>query len=129
MATQATNTTGKRALSGQESLDFELLYLLETEPHLSQRDIAERLDISLGRVNYCLKSLMESGAVKLGRVRATDDRPRHAYLPTTQGIARRTALTGAFLQLKRAQYERIRRQIESLGGSRAEGEEGGEPPP
>lgn len=122
MATQATTTTGERALSGQESLDFELLYLLETEPHLSQRDIAERLDISLGRVNYGLKALMESGAIRLGRVQASDDRPRQAYLPTSKGIARRAALTGPFLQLKRAQYERIRRQIESLGGCLHEGE-------
>jgi DNA-binding Lrp family transcriptional regulator len=41
----------------RESLDFELLYLLEKEPGLTQREIAGRLGISLGKVNYCLKGL------------------------------------------------------------------------
>lgn len=106
--------TSDADISKRESLDFELLYLLETEPGLSQREIAVRLGISLGRVNYCLKALHERGAVKLSNSRASEAKMRPAYLPTAKGIAQRTSMTGRFLRSKIAECERLKAQIEVL---------------
>jgi EPS-associated MarR family transcriptional regulator len=106
--------TSNADISKRESLDFELLYLLETEPGLSQREIAIRLGISLGRVNYCLKALHEKGAVKLSTNRASGSTMRHAYHPTAEGIAQRTSMTGRFLRSKIAECERLKAQIEEL---------------
>jgi EPS-associated MarR family transcriptional regulator len=104
----------RRELSRQESLDFELLYLLENEPGLTQREIAERLGISLGRANYCLKALLEKGALKLSNFRASSNKLGYVYVLTPPGIAARASMTARFLQRKLAEYERLRRQIETL---------------
>ena len=101
-------------LSVRESGDFELLYLLEREPGLSQRELADRLGISLGRVNYCLKALAEKGAVKVRNFRASKTKLRYAYVLTPTGIAERVGLTQRFLARKLDEYERLKAQIEEL---------------
>lgn len=101
-------------LSRHESLDFELLDLLSDEPELSQREIAERLGLSVGRANYCLKALREKGAVKVRNFRASDNKLAYAYILTPEGLAHRARLAGAFLARKRAEYDRLKRQIASL---------------
>jgi EPS-associated MarR family transcriptional regulator len=101
-------------ISRQESLDFELLYLLEREPGLSQREIAKRLGISVGRANYCLKALLDKGALKLANFKASSNKLGYVYVLTPSGIAARAALTARFLQRKLADYERLRQQIETL---------------
>ncbi len=110
------------ALSARESIDFELLYLLEKEPGLSQRELAERLGISLGRVNYCLKALAEKGAVKIRNFRESRTKLRYAYVLTPKGIAERVGLTQRFLVRKLDEYERLRAQIEELREDLPEGQ-------
>jgi EPS-associated MarR family transcriptional regulator len=110
-------------LSDNESLDFELLSLLEKEPELSQREIAERLDISLGKVNYCLKGLAEKGALKLANFRKSKTKLRYAYVLTPKGLSDRARLTKGFLARKMAEFDRLKAQIEALEreiGSRGE---------
>lgn len=111
-------------LSRQESLDFELLYLIEREPGLSQREIADRLSISLGRANYCMRALMEKGAVKLSNFRASRTKLRYIYVLTPSGMSRRVSLTRDFLARKLAEYERLEAQIEALRSELGEGKEG-----
>lgn len=101
-------------LSKQQTLDFEILYLIETEPGLTQRQLADRAGISLGRVNFCLRALAEKGALKLANFRASDERWRYVYVLTPQGIAHRIALTGQFLNRKMAEFDRLKAQIERL---------------
>lgn len=96
------------------SLDFDLLYLIEKEPGLSQREIADRLDISLGKTNYCLKALIEKGAVKLGNFRASRTKLGYVYVLTPEGISERIAMTRRFLARKVAEYERLEAQIAAL---------------
>lgn len=98
----------------RENLDFELLYLIEKEPGLSQREIADRLGVSLGKVNYCLKGLADKGAIKLGNFRASRDKLRYVYVLTPKGISQRIAMTKRFLRRKLEEYERLKAQIEAL---------------
>ena len=114
MATSTRRSLPDGGLSQRESLDFELLFLLETEPGLSQRAIAERLGVSLGRVNYCLKALLEKGELKLAHFRSAKSKLGYAYALTPKGVAERAALTRRFLQRKLAQYDRLKAQIASL---------------
>ena len=101
-------------LSDRESLDFELLDLLEKEPALSQREIAERLDISLGKVNYCLKGLAEKGALKLSNFRASKNKLGYVYVLTPKGLSDKARLTKGFLARKMAEYDRLKAQIRAL---------------
>jgi EPS-associated MarR family transcriptional regulator len=98
----------------RESIDFELLYLLEKEPGLTQREIADRLGISLGKVNYCLKGLADKGAIKLSNFRASNNKLGYVYVLTPKGIGHRVSMTRQFLARKLAEYERLKEQIEAL---------------
>lgn len=100
--------------SRRESLDFELLHLIETEPGLSQREISDRLGISLGKVNYCLKGLIDKGSVKLENFRSSKTKLRYVYVLTPMGIAHRLGLAQRYLRRKLQEYERLKLQIEAL---------------
>ena len=101
-------------LSEGESLDCELLYLLEQHPGLSQRELARRLGISLGRVNYCLQALAAKGWLKLENFRQSPAKHRYIYVLTPDGIVMRSALAAGFLKRKLAQYEQLKAQIAML---------------
>lgn len=95
-------------------VQFRILRLLQQDPHLSQRDLAERLGISLGRINYCLRALLQKGLVKFSNFTAARDKRRYAYLLTPKGMALKAALTTSFLQRKLAEYDALRREIALL---------------
>ncbi len=101
-------------LSRRETLDFELLDLLVREPQLTQREMAERLGLSLGRMNYCLKALRDKGAVKLRNFQRSPNKLGYVYVLTPAGLGQRTRLAGAFLARKRAEYDRLKAQIDAL---------------
>jgi EPS-associated MarR family transcriptional regulator len=95
-------------------LQFRVLRLLETNPHLSQRELSKSLGVSLGGVNYSLNALIAKGAVKLENFKNNKNKWVYAYLLTPQGIIEKTALTGAFLKRKIQEYGQLRQEIESL---------------
>ena len=125
MDTHNNHSPGE-SLSRQESLDFELLALLEREPQLSQREMAGRLGISLGRTNYCLKALVDKGAIKLGNFRASRTKLSYAYRLTPTGISQRVSLTRRFLERKLAEYDRLEAQIAELRRELGDGWQAGE---
>lgn len=88
--------------------------MLESEPDLTQRQLADRLGVSLGRVNYCLKGLYSKGAIKIANFRASANKLRYVYVLTPSGIAQRAALTHRYLQRKLAEYDHLKAQIEAL---------------
>ena len=99
-----------------DDVRFRVLRVLQDEPDLSQREIAVRLGVSLGAVNYCLRALTEKGQVKVRNFRSSDNKLRYAYILTPGGVAEKARLTAAFLARKIAEYEVLRAEIESLRG-------------
>lgn len=97
--------------SDQEDLRYRVLRELEKDPRLSQRDLAARLNNSLGAINYCLRALAEKGLVKIDNFRASDNRLRYAYVLTPSGLAQKAALTRRFLDRKMREYEELQREI------------------
>ena len=93
---------------------YRLLRLLEAKPHLSQRELARELGISLGKINYCLGALIEKGWVKARNFRNNRDKLSYAYLLTPSGIEEKAALTVNFLRRKMAEYDALKREIEEL---------------
>lgn len=98
----------------QEDTYFRVLSLLKENPELSQRKLAEAIGVSVGGVHYVLNALIEKGLVKLGNFTAAEDKRRYAYILTPTGIARKAALTRAFLVRKKEEYEALREEIETL---------------
>ena len=95
-------------------MHFRVLKFLEDNPDLSQRDLADRLGVSNGKLNYCLNALIDKGLVKLGNFAQSKHHFGYAYLLTPAGIAEKAALTGRFLKRKMAEYEALQAEIEAL---------------
>ena len=97
-----------------ENTSYGLLKTLEKNPSLSQRDLAKRLGISLGKVNFCLNALVAKGCLKVNNFRNSDNKLAYAYLLTPRGVEQKARMTVEFLQIKVQEYERLRTEIEEL---------------
>jgi EPS-associated MarR family transcriptional regulator len=95
-------------------LQFRVLRLLESNPHLTQRELSKYLGVSLGGINYCLNALVVKGSVKIQNFKNSKNKWVYAYLLTPEGLAEKTALTGSFLRRKMQEYEGLKAEIESL---------------
>lgn len=98
----------------QEDTQFRVLRFLQENPEMSQRELAEAVGVSVGGIHYVLNALINKGFVKLGNFTAAEDKRRYAYVLTPKGIARRAALTHAFLVRKMAEYEALKAEISVL---------------
>ena len=94
--------------------DLRALRLLEENPDLPQRQIAESLGVSVGAANYCLKALVDKGWVKLENFQRNPNKLGYLYLLTPSGIAAKARLTTSFLKLKLREYEVLKEEIEEL---------------
>lgn len=97
-----------------EESSLQVLRLLEKNPQLTQRELAAELGVSLGKVNYCVKALLAKGFLKLQNFRGSNNKLAYAYLLTPSGIAAKSSLAISYLQIKMAEYERLRAEIEQL---------------
>lgn len=104
----------------QKNQHLQLLKLIEAHPHLNQRELADKMGVSLGKINYCLRALMEKGQVKLDNFRHADNKRKYAYLLTPAGIEEKTRITLAFLKRKEAEFEQLKSEIDALRGELAE---------
>ena len=109
-----TSSNTQRSLSGRESVDLELLLLIEKEPGLSQRELAKRVGISLGRINYCLKGLVSKGLLKLENLADAPKKAGNVYALSSTGFAHRSRYIDQFLKQKLVEYEKLKMQIEAL---------------
>ena len=88
--------------------------LIEKSPQVSQREIAEKSGLSLGKVNYCLKSLSEKGLIKIKRFSKSEHKIGYIYLLTPEGIKKKSLMTIDFLGRKLAEYETLQEEIAEL---------------
>jgi EPS-associated MarR family transcriptional regulator len=97
-----------------EATHYSLLKTLEENPELSQRDLAKRLGVSLGKVNFCLNALVEKGSLKINNFRNSENKLAYAYLLTPRGVEEKARITVQFLKNKMQEYERLKNEIEEL---------------
>ena len=95
-------------------LHFRVLSIVEEEPGITQRELAKKLGISLGGVNYCLKALIEIGHIKTRNFSKNPNKLAYLYLLTPQGIANKTLLTTGFLKRKIKEYHALKEEINHL---------------
>jgi EPS-associated MarR family transcriptional regulator len=95
-------------------IDFKALQVLEKSPQINQRELAIALGVSLGKANYCVKALLAKGQIKVQNFKNSQNKLAYAYVLTPVGIAARADLTMQFLQVKLAEYERLKTDIEKL---------------
>ena len=93
---------------------LKILKHIQTNPDVSQRQLAEELGVSVGKVNYCLRALIDKGFVKAGNFKRNTDKLSYLYLLTPIGIEEKASLTANFLRRKIAEHEKITQEIEQL---------------
>ena len=98
----------------QEDTYFRVMRILQENPDLTQRELAEKLGISVGGLNYCLKALMEKGLVKMKNFANSKNKFGYVYVLTPIGMAEKASITHLFLQRKMDEYEALKAEIEAL---------------
>jgi EPS-associated MarR family transcriptional regulator len=97
-----------------DEVRYRILKLLEENPRLSQRELARELGMSLGRANYCLRSLIGKGWIKVANFKNSRNKAAYMYLLTPRGIQHKAEVTLRFLQRKTREYEELRAEIERV---------------
>jgi EPS-associated MarR family transcriptional regulator len=99
-----------------EEFHYKLLRILQENPDLNQRELAQKIGISLGKTNYCLRALIEKGWVKAASFRRSENKVAYAYFLTPHGVEEKIRATAYFLRRKLAEYEALEKEIEQLRG-------------
>ena len=111
----------------QEDTHFRIMRILPDNPDLTQRELADKLAMSVGGLNYCLKALIDKGFVKMANFQRSKNKFKYVYLITPQGLAEKVALTSRFLKRKMDEYDALKVEIEALSvevrNEQAEGQE------
>ena len=95
-------------------LQYRVLNQLDNDPHMTQRQLADVLGVSLGKTNYVVKALIDVGWLKLGNFRRSNNKMGYAYLLTPAGVVEKAVITKRFLVRKRQEYKLLALEIARL---------------
>lgn len=98
----------------QDEMTYRLLKSIEKNPKQSQRDLSKSLGISLGKLNYCLRALVDKGMVKAQNFSRSSKKSEYLYLLTPKGVEEKGRVTARFLRRKMDEYESIKQEIAVL---------------
>ena len=98
----------------EQEIHYRLLKILAEEPKLGQREMAKKMGISLGKVNFCVSELAAKGWIKITRLKSARKKIPYIYMLTPKGLEEKGKLTVRFLRRKLAEYEEIKKQILEL---------------
>ena len=101
-------------VSSHEEAHLRILTIVSAQPEISQRQLAARLGVSLGKTNFLIKALLEKGLIKAGNFRRAQNKFQYAYLLTPKGIGEKVCMTRAYLARKEAEYEALQIEIRAL---------------
>ena len=90
---------------------FDLLRKIKKRPESTQRELASQLGFSLGKINYCLKSLKKKGHIKLKNFQNNKNKINYAYILTPRGLAIKTKLTVNFMKRKMKEYDELAKEL------------------
>ena len=93
---------------------FQILKSLELDSHPTQRQLSNDLGVSLGKINYCLKSLIEKGFIKVNNFRNSNNKTQYSYLLTPKGIEEKAKLTLDFIRIKTQEYDTLKQEVKNM---------------
>ena len=91
--------------------NLNLLRKIKDKPLSSQRELAEDLGFSLGKLNYCLKALKVKGLIKINNFKKNPNKINYIYVLTPKGIAHKTKLTVNFMKRKMQEYDQLKKEL------------------
>jgi len=99
---------------------FEVLRKIEKNPNSTQRELAEELGFSLGKLNYCLKALKNKGLVKIENFNKNPNKINYIYVLTPKGFSEKTKLTINFMKAKMKEYDELKAELKKAKGQKVE---------
>ena len=96
---------------GEKQDYLNLLRKIKNKPESSQRELAEELGFSLGKLNYCLKALKFKGLIKIDNFKKNPNKINYIYVLTPKGIAEKTKLTVDFMKRKMKEYDELKTDL------------------
>lgn len=112
--TAPASVTASANNSLHDATHLQVLRLLQANPHITQRELAQTLGVSLGKTNFCVQALLAKGWLKMQSFSGNQRKLAYAYLLTPTGISEKAALTTRFLSRKMQEYEALRIEIAAL---------------
>lgn len=95
-------------------LDYQIIKKISQNPEVSQRQLSKIFGVSLGKVNFVLKSFVQKGFIKAKDFKNSNHKQAYLYQLTPKGISRKAQMSVDFLQIKIEEYEKIHNEIEEL---------------
>ena len=102
----------KKRVESEEMLI--LMRVINENPQMTQRDLSSRMGLSLGKINFLIKSLIEKGFIKADNFKNSNNKISYLYLLTPAGIEEKTRITYRFLKRKMEEYEKLENEIRHL---------------
>ena len=93
---------------------YQILKSLGQDPYPTQRQLSTNLGVSFGKVNFCIKSLIEKSFIEINNYRNNKNKIQYAYLQPPKGIEEKARLILDFIRTKTQEYDILRQEIESL---------------
>ncbi|MDC0514149.1 MarR family EPS-associated transcriptional regulator [Pelagibacteraceae bacterium] len=90
---------------------FEILRKIQNKPNSTQRELANELGFSLGKLNYCIKALQNKGFVKIENFKKNPNKINYFYVLTPKGISTKTRLTINFMKRKIKEYDQLKKEL------------------
>ena len=90
---------------------FNILRKIQNKPESTERELAEELGFSLGKLNYCLKALKTKGLIKINNFTRNPNKINYIYVLTPKGITEKTQLTLNFMKKKMEEYDELKKEI------------------
>lgn len=106
-----------------DEFSYRVIKLIEADPEISQRELSQELGVSLGKVNYCLRALIDKGWVKARNFKNSKNKLAYRYLLTPHGMQQKAVVAAQFLKRKLAEHKRLLQEIEALRSEVSRGPE------
>ncbi len=90
---------------------FEVLRKINNSDKATQRELANELGFSLGKLNYCIKSLKDKGFIKISNFKKNPNKLKYAYILTPRGITQKTKMTVSFMKRKIKEYDELEKEL------------------
>lgn len=93
--------------------EFNVLRKINSNPKTKQRDLANQLGFSLGKLNYCIKALKKKGLIKIKNFKKNENKLNYVYLITPKGISHKTKMAFFFMKQKIKEYEELKKEVKN----------------
>ena len=91
--------------------EFDILRKISKEPNANQRDLAKKLGLSLGKINYCIRALKKKGLIKINNFKKNKRKFNYLYMLTPKGVSEKTRITINFMKQKMKEYDELKKEL------------------